>query len=74
MSVTVNCWNGYNWAASLFHTYAEIGATLGMPETEVLKAGRLNKRPDQAHGVIVKHHQLGYRANAMIVWNIQIIL
>jgi DNA-binding Lrp family transcriptional regulator len=52
--------------------YAEIGATLGMPETEVIE--RLVKLKQKGlikrMGVIVKHHQLGYRANAMIVWNI----
>ena len=52
--------------------YAQIGAKLEMPETEVierlirLKKSGLIKRM----GVIVKHQQLGYRANAMIVWNV----
>ena len=52
--------------------YAEIGARIDMPETEVierltqLKQKGLIKRM----GVIVKHQQLGYRANAMIVWNV----
>lgn len=52
--------------------YAEIGGELSMPEAEVierlarLKQNGLIKRM----GVIVKHHRLGYRANAMIVWNI----
>ena len=52
--------------------YAEIGSTLSMSEAEVLerltrlKQNGLIKRM----GVIVKHHQLGYRANAMIVWNV----
>jgi siroheme decarboxylase len=52
--------------------YAQIGARLNMSETEVierltrLKQTGLIKRL----GVIVKHQQLGYRANAMIVWNV----
>ena len=52
--------------------YAEIGSTLSMSEAEVLerltrlKQNGLIKRM----GVIVKHHQLGYLANAMIVWNV----
>jgi DNA-binding Lrp family transcriptional regulator len=52
--------------------YAEIGSTLSMSEAEVLerltrlKQNGLIKRM----GVIVKHQQLGYRANAMIVWNV----
>jgi DNA-binding Lrp family transcriptional regulator len=52
--------------------YAEIGTTLAMPEAEVLE--RLTHLKQQGlikrMGVIVKHHQLGYRANAMIVWNV----
>ncbi|WP_262966918.1 siroheme decarboxylase subunit beta [Methylobacter psychrophilus] len=52
--------------------YAEIGTTLAMPEAEVLE--RLTQLKQQGlikrMGVIVKHHQLGYRANAMIVWNV----
>ena len=52
--------------------YAQIGVDIDMPETEVverlirLKQNGLIKRM----GVIVKHHKLGYRANAMIVWNV----
>jgi len=52
--------------------YAEIGAALDMPEPEVLE--RLTRLKQKGlikrMGVIVKHHQLGYRANAMIVWNV----
>jgi DNA-binding Lrp family transcriptional regulator len=52
--------------------YAEIGSTLAMPEAEVIE--RLTQLKQQGlikrMGVIVKHHQLGYRANAMIVWNV----
>jgi DNA-binding Lrp family transcriptional regulator len=52
--------------------YAEIGTRLGMSEDEVLarikrmKASGTIKR----FGVVVRHHELGYRANAMIVWNV----
>jgi DNA-binding Lrp family transcriptional regulator len=52
--------------------FHDIGLTLGMNETEVidrlagLKQAGLIKRL----GVIVNHRQLGYRANAMTVWNI----
>ncbi len=52
--------------------YAQIGMEIGLNETEVirrltaLKADGLIKRL----GVIVKHRPLGYRANAMIVWNV----
>lgn len=52
--------------------YAQIGAEIAMDEAEVitrlatLKAQGLIKRL----GVIVKHRPLGYRANAMVVWNV----
>lgn len=52
--------------------YAEIGAALDMPESEVLeRLARLKQNGlIKRMGVIVKHHQLGYRANAMIVWSV----
>ncbi|MDO9103764.1 MAG: AsnC family transcriptional regulator [Methylovulum sp.] len=52
--------------------YEEIGKQCDMSEAEViarltvLKQNGLIKRM----GVIVKHHPLGYRANAMVVWNV----
>lgn len=52
--------------------YAEIGAQLNLSEEEVIE--RL--RQLQANGVIrrlgliVRHHELGYRANAMAVWDV----
>ncbi|MEY3808491.1 MAG: hypothetical protein RI893_1467 [Pseudomonadota bacterium] len=52
--------------------YLEIGRLCNMPEAEVLE--RLSKLKQQGlikrMGVIVKHRQLGYRANAMVVWNV----
>lgn len=52
--------------------YQEIGVSVGMTETEVIE--RLSRLRQlgliKRMGVIVKHRQLGYRANAMIVWNI----
>ncbi|MGR9014346.1 MAG: siroheme decarboxylase subunit beta [Gammaproteobacteria bacterium] len=52
--------------------YAEIGRLCDMPEAEVIE--RLSRLKQQGlikrMGVIVKHRQLGYRANAMIVWNV----
>jgi len=52
--------------------YAEIGIELDMPEAEVIE--RLAKLKQKGlikrMGVIVKHQELGYRANAMIVWNV----
>ena len=52
--------------------YAEIGCACDMPEAEVLE--RLTRLKQKGlikrMGVIVKHQELGYRANAMIVWNV----
>ncbi len=52
--------------------YLEIGRLCDMPEAEVIE--RLIRLKQQGlikrFGVIVKHRQLGYRANAMIVWNV----
>lgn len=52
--------------------YDEIGRALGMTEAEVIERLTRIKRAGliKRMGVIVKHHQLGYRANAMIVWNV----
>jgi len=52
--------------------YAAIGETIGMSEEQVIEHltrwqvdGTIRRM-----GVIVRHHELGYRANAMVVWNI----
>jgi len=52
--------------------YAEVGRRLGMSETEViarlqrlLAAGYIKRL-----GVVVRHHELGYRANGMVVWDV----
>lgn len=52
--------------------YAAIGARLGMSELEVVRrlerllASGVVKR----FGVVVRHHELGYGANAMAVWDV----
>lgn len=52
--------------------YADIGARLGLSEKDVvmrlqcLKDGGVIRR----FGVVVRHHELGYRANAMVVWDV----
>ena len=52
--------------------YAAVAAQLGLTEDEVisrlevLQSAGLIKRM----GVVVKHRALGYRANAMVVWDI----
>lgn len=52
--------------------YAEIGARLGLTEAQViarlahLKVSGVIRR----FGVVVRHHELGYSANAMVVWDV----
>lgn len=52
--------------------YAAIAAALGMSEREVterlqaLLANGVIKR----FGIVVRHHELGYGANAMVVWDV----
>lgn len=52
--------------------YAKVGAQLGLSEAEVIE--RLSKLQStgliKRLGVVVKHRALGYRANAMVVWDI----
>ncbi|MEN8261081.1 MAG: AsnC family protein [Pseudomonadota bacterium] len=52
--------------------YAAIGERIGMNEQEVIE--RLSRlRRDgviKRLGVVVRHRNLGYRANAMVVWNV----
>lgn len=52
--------------------YAAIGTRIAMPEQEVIE--RLIKLQRlgliKRLGVVVKHKRLGYRANAMVVWDI----
>jgi len=52
--------------------YAVIAERIGMSEGEVLahiqrlhEAGTIKRL-----GVVVRHHELGYRANAMVVWDV----
>ncbi len=52
--------------------YAAIAEQIGISEQEVVR--RLGDLIDQGtikrFGVVVRHHELGYRANAMVVWDI----
>ena len=52
--------------------YADIGQKLKLDEAEVIQ--RIQKLDDdnviKRLGVVVRHHELGYKANAMTVWNI----
>ena len=52
--------------------FAAIGARIGLGEDEVI--GMLRRLIDEGtikrFGVVVRHHELGYRANAMVVWDV----
>ncbi len=52
--------------------YAEIGRQIGMTGDEVIRS--LERMLDagliKRLGIVVRHHELGYRSNAMVVWNI----
>ncbi len=52
--------------------YAQVAVELGISEEEtLLRIRRLRDcRLFKRFGVIVRHRELGYRANAMVVWNI----
>ena len=52
--------------------YADLGEQTGMTEAEVInRISYLNEsKVIKRFGVVVRHHELGYRANAMTVWNI----
>lgn len=52
--------------------YAAIGAATGLSEDEVI--GVLRRLQDSGTikrlGLVVRHHELGYRSNAMVVWDV----
>ena len=52
--------------------YREIAERLGCTETEVIDRLRdmLECGIIKRLGVVVRHHELGYRANAMVVWDV----
>ncbi len=54
------------------HPYAEIGQRAGMSEDTVIAELErlLRERVIARLGVIVRHRELGYRANAMVVWDV----
>ncbi len=54
------------------HPYAAIGERLGLSEAAVL-AGLSRLAADgviSRLGIVVRHHELGWRANAMTVWDV----
>ena len=52
--------------------YAEIGARIGLSETQVMARLQrlLAEGAIKRMGVVVRHRELGYRANAMVVWDV----
>ena len=52
--------------------FAEIGSGIGLAENEVIAglAHLVEQGVIKRMGVVVRHHELGYRANAMVVWDI----
>lgn len=52
--------------------FSAIGAGIGLTENEVITglARSLEQGVIKRMGVVVRHHELGYRANAMVVWDI----
>lgn len=52
--------------------YAELGEALGWSEDRVIETMTALSESDRVRrmGIVVKHHALGFRANAMVVWDI----
>lgn len=52
--------------------YAEIGRQIGLEEDEVMARlrGLLEQGVISRLGVVVRHRELGYSANAMVVWDV----
>lgn len=52
--------------------YAEVGRALGVDEQTVIDRlrGFLDTGLIKRLGVVVRHHELGYTANAMVVWDV----
>jgi DNA-binding Lrp family transcriptional regulator len=52
--------------------YAAVAEQVGLSEQQVLaRIGRLlESGVIKRMGVVVRHHELGYRANAMVVWDV----
>ena len=54
------------------HPYAEIGERIGLGEQDVIE--RIGSMQESGIikrlGIVVRHHELGYTANAMVVWDV----
>ncbi len=54
------------------HPFAALGERLGLTEARTLETlrGLHGRGVVRRFGVVVRHHELGYRANAMVVWDV----
>lgn len=54
------------------HPYRAVGAGIGLGEDEVIERIQAMREAGiiRRFGIIVRHHELGFRANAMSVWDI----
>src|SRR4030065_375906 len=61
-----------NGLALVSRPYADLGARLGLGEAEVMaRLQQLQARGViRRFGVVVRHHEVGYGANAMVVWDV----
>jgi len=52
--------------------YAAVAADTGLDEAEVIAriSALIDRGVIKRFGVVVRHHELGYRSNAMIVWDV----
>ncbi|MBI5108214.1 MAG: Lrp/AsnC family transcriptional regulator [Rhodocyclales bacterium] len=52
--------------------FRQLGETIFMPEDEVLAriAGMIDEGMIKRFGIVVRHHELGYRSNAMVVFDL----
>lgn len=52
--------------------YADVGAKLGLSEDEVMAriTALIAAGVVRRFGVVVRHHEVGYAANAMVVWDV----
>ena len=52
--------------------YAAIAEKLNLTEQKIIQRIQILRSTDciKRFGIIVRHHELGYQANAMVVWNI----
>lgn len=54
------------------HPYAEVARQIGVNESDVIEhiAAMQQQGDIKRLGVVVRHHELGYTANAMVVWDV----